>query len=270
MTTNVRKLAIALFGALLLVALGAASAPAQGPPSPGASPPGANDFSCKPTKGHTRPIVLVHGTGGDMTVSWNLISPTLVDDGYCVFALDYGNRGTGPIEDSAAQLGDFIDRVLAATGARKVAIVGHSQGGMMPRYYMKFLGGKRKVAELVGLVPSNHGTTSPGALLIPGCTACRQQAAGSEFLQKLNAGDETPGKRISYTQITTRFDQIVIPFTSAFLRGPKTTNVVVQDACPADRTEHFGIIYDRVAVEFVENALHRQGRPANPDFRPRC
>lgn len=268
MISDALRLAIALLGALLLVGLGAVSAPAQAP-EPG-SPPGANDFSCKPTKGHTRPIVLAHGTGGDMTISWNVISPTLVDDGYCVFALDYGNRGTGPIEESAAELGIFIDRVLAATGARKVAVVGHSQGGMMPRYYMKFLGGRRKVAELVGLVPSNHGTTSPAALLFPGCEACRQQAAGSDFMRKLNAGDETPGKRISYTQITTRYDQIVTPFTSAFLRGPKTTNVVLQDACPANRTEHIGIIFDRVAIEFVENALHRQGRPANPDFRPRC
>jgi triacylglycerol lipase len=88
----------------------------------------------------------VHGTFGDMTVSWNLISPKLKQDGYCVFALDYGNRATGPIEDSAAQLRDFVARVLAATGARKVSLVGHSQGGMMPRYYINFLGGASKVA----------------------------------------------------------------------------------------------------------------------------
>ncbi len=65
-------------------------------------------------------MVLVHGTFGDMTVSWNLISPVLAMDGYCVFALDYGNRGIGPIEDSAAQLEDFVDRVLASTGASRV------------------------------------------------------------------------------------------------------------------------------------------------------
>ncbi len=41
-------------------------------------------------------------------------------------------------------------------------MVGHSQGGMMPRYYMKFLGGAAKVNKLVGLVPSNHGTSLSG------------------------------------------------------------------------------------------------------------
>ena len=73
-------------------------------PAAAANPPGANDWSCKPTSAHPYPVVLVHGTFGDMTVSWNLISPRLKQDGYCVFALDYGNRATAPIEGSAAQL----------------------------------------------------------------------------------------------------------------------------------------------------------------------
>lgn len=254
---------------LLLALLGPAAASAQ-LPSPGVSPAGANDPDCKPSKGHTRPVVLVHGTEGDMSVSWNLISPELAAKGYCVYALDYGGRATGPIEDSAAELSDFVDLVLKTTGARKVAIVGHSQGGMMPRYYMKYLGGKKKVAELIGLVPSNHGTTNPFAPFVPDCIACQQQVAGSDFMQKVNAGDETPGRRVSFTQITTKYDEVVTPYTSAFLEGPKTTNVVVQDKCPGDQTEHLRIIYDRVALQWVENALHRQGRPANPAFAPTC
>ena len=251
---------------LFLVVPAAASAQL---PSPGTSPPGANDPDCRPSKGHTRPIVLVHGTGGDMSVSWNLISPELVDKGYCVYALDYGSRGTGPIESSAAELSGFVKTVLDVTDANKVAIVGHSQGGMMPRYYLKYLRGTKKVAELIGLVPSNHGTTNPLAPVVPGCTACHQQVAGSDFMQKVNAGDPTPG-RISYTQITTEFDQVVLPYTSAFLEGPKTTNVVLQDKCPGNTTEHLGIIYDEVALQWVQNALRRQGRPANPGFTPAC
>lgn len=256
----------ALVASVLLLA-----GPAAGQaPSPGDSPPGANDFDCKPTKGHTRPVILVHGTGGDMTVSWNLISPELVAQGYCVFALDYGDRGTGPIADSATELGAFVDEVLAATGARKVAIVGHSQGGMMPRQYMRFGGGSKEVAELIGLVPSNHGTTNPLAPFVPGCTACKEQAAGSEFITRLNEGDETPGRKVSFTQITTRYDTVVTPFQSAFLEGPKTTNIVVQDKCPGDTYDHVGIIYDPVALQWVRNALKRKGRPADPALTPTC
>ncbi|MBA2523082.1 MAG: alpha/beta fold hydrolase [Solirubrobacterales bacterium] len=275
-TTPLRLAGLTLI-LLLLAALAPGAASAQsslgGLPSPGISPPGANDPNCKPTQGHTRPIVLVHGTGGDMTVSWNLISPALAAKGYCVFALDYGERGIGPIEASAAQLSSFVDGVLTMTGAKKVTIIGHSQGGMMPRWYMKFLGGKKKVAELVGLVPSNHGTNTPLAPLVPLvplCPACTEQATGSDFLTKLNAGDETPGAKVSFTQITTRYDEVVNPFSSAFLEGPKTTNVLLQDKCPNDNTEHNNIIYDKVALQWVMNALHRKGLPADPAFTPTC
>jgi triacylglycerol esterase/lipase EstA (alpha/beta hydrolase family) len=253
---------------LALALVCAAPAAAQ---SPGIDPPGANDWSCKPTATHPSPVVLVHGTFGDMTVSWNLISPKLKRDGYCVFALDYGDRATGPIEDSAAQLRDFVNRVLAATHAKRVSLVGHSQGGMMPRYYLKFLGGAPKVDDLIGLAPSNHGTSNPGALLLDGaglCYSCGQQATGSAFITHLNAGDETPGA-VSYTNVETRYDEVVIPYTSAFLSGANTTNVRLQDRCPLDVAEHLGIIYDPVALRWVENALARKG-PADPGFRPSC
>ena len=256
--------------ALALVLTCAAPASAQ-LPSPGISPPGANDWSCRPTAAHPYPVVLVHGTFGDMTVSWNLISPRLKQDGYCVFALDYGARATGPIEASAAELRDFVDRVRAATGARRVSLVGHSQGGMMPRYYLKFLGGLGKVDDLIGLAPSNHGTSNPGALLLDGvgvCDSCGQQATGSAFLTNLNAGDETPGD-VAYTVVETRYDEVVIPYTSAFLSGANTTNVLLQNPCPLDVAEHLSIIYDAVALRWIRNALARPG-PADPDFRPSC
>jgi Lipase (class 2) len=159
---------------------------------------------------------------------------------------------------------------LAATGARKVSMVGHSQGGMMPRYYMKFLGGAPLVDDLIGLVPSNHGTKNP--LAVPAgviCPACAQQVFGSAFLTNLNAGDETPGNA-SYTVVTTRYDEVVVPYLSAYLAAaPQVTNVTLQDRCPLDFSEHLAIIYDPVALRWVKNALGRSG-PADPGFRPSC
>src|SRR3954467_5264063 len=149
---------------LTLLALFPASAPAATP-----SPPGAN-VACTPTAAHPYPVVLVHGTFGNRFDSWQLFSPALKAAGYCVYALDYGSYngsgllgiyGVGPIERSAQQLADFVRQVRAVTGAAKVDIVGHSQGGMMPRYFIKFLGGDSVVDDLVGLAPSNHGTANP-------------------------------------------------------------------------------------------------------------
>ncbi len=246
------------------------------PTSPEGDVPGVNDWSCAPTAAHPRPVVLVHGTFGDRRHLLENLSTALLGQGYCVFSLDYGNRGTQDIATSASTLKAFTDKVLAATGARKVSMVGHSQGGMMPRYYLKFLGGRTKVDDLVGLVPSNHGTsdTGPGNPLTQAafgvlCPACVQQTAGSAFLTELNAGDETPG-RVSYTQITTRYDEVVTPYLSAYLApGRRTTNITLQDLCPYDLSEHVTIPTDPVAIQLVLNALARRG-PADPAFRPAC
>ena len=239
---------------------------------PGSSPPGANDWTCRPSAAHPYPVVLVHGTFGDMTDSWQALSPLLANAGYCVFALNYGGpdgnpiQATGDIPTSAAQLASFVSRVLAATGASQVDIVGHSQGGMMPRWYLKFLGGAPLVHTLVGLAPSNHGTTVDGLATLtassPGfgspldalCVACSQQLAGSSFLATLNAGGDTVAGP-TYTVIETKYDEVVTPYASAFLTGPAVTNIVLQQQCATDFADHLAIIYDRVALADVLHAL---------------
>jgi len=254
-----------------------AIAPAMAPAAdvsdllPATSPPGANDFTCKPSAAHPAPVVLVHGTFEGAYDNWVTASPKVKAAGYCVFALEYGDRGTGDIAASAGQLQRFVDAVLAATGARKVSLLGHSQGGMMPRYYIKFLGGEKKVDDLVGLAPSNHGTTNPGAIVAGAtfCPACDQQRAGSAFLTQLNAGDETPGS-VSYTQIETRYDEVVTPYTSAFLTGgSNTANVLLQDACPAEVIDHHEMPNDGLAIRWALQALGRPG-PADPAQPPSC
>ena len=233
--------------------------------------PGANDWSCKPSAAHPRPVVLVHGTFANGTVNWLVDAPILASRGYCVFALTYGAqpgvpvlRAIAPVADSAAQLSTFVNGVLAATGAAQVDIVGHSQGGMMPRYYLKFLGGASKVHTLVGLAPSSHGTTLDGLALLaqsfPGaidilnsaCPACVDQIVGSNLLTRLNAGGDTvPG--VSYTVISTRYDEVVTPYTTQALNGAH--NVTLQNLCPVDVSDHIAIFADQIALHEAENAL---------------
>ncbi|MGH3314210.1 MAG: esterase/lipase family protein [Streptomyces sp.] len=240
----------------------------------GAADSGWNDYSCKPSAEHPRPVVLVHGTGGNAFDNWLGLAPYLTRRGYCVFSLDYGQRpgiplvyGLGPIEKSAEQLDAFVDKVLAATGTGKVDIVGHSQGGMMPRHYMKFLGGAGKVNALVGIAPSNHGTTLSGLTKLTDILpplgdvigefgpALMQQKVGSDFITRLNEGGDTlPG--IHYTVIATKYDQVVTPYKTQFLEGPDVNNVVLQDLCPADISEHLAIgLFDRLAFHETANAL---------------
>lgn len=243
---------------------------------PGVAPAGANDWSCKPSPAHPRPVILVHATLASMGVNWGTLSPLLKNEGYCVFAFNYGDNGAPvlghlggymPLASSAAQLSTFVDQVTTATGVPKVDLVGHSQGGTMPRYYIKNLGGAAKVVNMIGLAPSNHGTTFLGMTkmmsLFPGletavgniCGACTDQMAGSPFITELNAGGETvPG--VNYTVITTKYDEIVTPYSSAFLAsGPNVRNYLVQDFCWLDFSEHLAVAFDHIALRLVLNAL---------------
>ncbi|MEY7979349.1 esterase/lipase family protein [Streptomyces pilosus] len=264
-----RPLAAFLLAAAAVTVPSAASARAAAAPSSG-----WNDYTCAPSAAHPRPVVLVHGTLGNSVDNWLGLAPYLKHRGYCVYSLDYGQlpgvpffHGLGPVEKSAEQLDAFVDKVLAATGADEADLVGHSQGGMMPRHYLKFLGGAAEVNALVGIAPSNHGTTLggltallpyfPGAedLLSEATPALADQVAGSDFLTRLNAGGDTvPGVR--YTVIATRYDQVVTPYRSSFLTGPNVRNVLLQDLCPVDLSEHLAVgLFDRIVFHEVANAL---------------
>lgn len=185
--------------------------------------------------------------------------------------------GTAGIPTSARQLAAFVDRVRAATGAAKVDLVGHSQGGMMPRYFIKNLGGSAEVDKLVALTPTSHGTSLWGlgllARAVPGgnemdgaaCPACSQQITGSDFLDDLNAGGEAHPD-VTYTVITSRYDEVITPYTSAYLdSAPNVTNQKLQDFCPAEFGDHVDISYNDVATALVLNALD----PAHAQ-RPTC
>ena len=260
--------------ALLLTAV-VAVVPAAGAAQAATAPhSGWNDYSCKPSAAHPRPVVLVHGTFANSVDNWLALAPYLENRDYCVFSFDYGQLsgvplfyGLGPIDKSAEQLKTFVDKVLAATGATETDLVGHSQGGLMPRYYLKFLGGAAKVNALVGIAPDNHGTTLSGLtnllpyfpgvgdFLTTNTPALADQVVGSAFLTKLNAGGDTvPG--VKYTVLATKYDEVVTPYQSQFLSGSGVHNVLLQDLCPLDLSEHVAIgLFDRIAFHEVANAL---------------
>lgn len=241
--------------------------------APTIAPPGTNDWNCKPSAAHPNPVLLSNGTTANAYENWANLSQKLAKAGYCVFAGNFGGTpGTflqtvGPIADTAKALAGFGDKILNATGAAKLDVVGHSQGGMNIRYWIKYLGGADKISRLVGLSPSNHGTDLFGLLstleMIPGvpavlgsvCQSCNEQAVGLAFLADLNAGGETvPG--IDYTVIQTRYDDVVTPYTSAYLKAaPNVKNILLQNVCGLDFTDHLGITYDPVAQGLVLNAL---------------
>jgi triacylglycerol esterase/lipase EstA (alpha/beta hydrolase family) len=238
---------------------------------------GLNDRSCRPTAQHPRPVVLVHGLGATASENWRLFAPYLHARGYCVFALTYGQvpmwpsrGGLTAMETSAAQLAEFVDDVLAATGAKQVDLVGHSEGGIMPRWYLKFDDGAAQVAHFVAWAPPNHGTTVSGLTQLrafsPGfddqmgqyCQSCPEFMPGSPFLAKLNDGGDTVGD-VRYTVIATRYDYMVTPIETAFLHGKNVHNILLQDLDPTDISEHVALAADPTVFELTRAALDATG-----------
>jgi triacylglycerol lipase len=249
---------------------------------PTAPPPGANDFDCKPSAAHPNPVVLVHGLGASMGENWATFSPLLANNGYCVFALTYGLNpgeqfvgGVQPMEDSSAELAAFVDKVLAATGAAKVDLVGHSEGTVMPQYYLKFRGGAAKVDKYVAITPIYRGTTldGTGALIhaleaanpefsepissgfAEFCGSCEEFLQGSDFLRHLYADGVYAMPGVTYTTIMTKYDELVTPYTSGRLDAPNATNIVVQNQCALDFADHNAMAFDPTVGQDILNAL---------------
>jgi len=250
---------------------------------PNSPPPGANDWNCKPSSAHPDPVILVHGLLANQTVNWQTISPLLANHGYCVFSLTYGTLpnvsfpgyqpgGLAPMEQSAAQLADFVSGVRAATGARKVDIVGHSEGSLMPDYYVKYLGGSQFVRRYVGIATIWHGTDPLGLATLnqigkaygisqaleqqitPYCQSCYEFFPDSSFITKLRDGG-VAARGVAYTNIVTQNDELVQPYTSGIDQAPNMTNFVVQQQCGLDQAEHIAVVADPVAAQDVLNAL---------------
>lgn len=249
--------------------------------------------NCKPSAAHPYPVVLVHATFADEGSNWVTLAPLLANNGYCVYGFNYGETilsgllgsvdAIGNIEHSAEELSSFVNKVLSKTGAKQVDMVGHSQGGMMPNYYLKFLGGASKVNTLIGLAPSNHGTTLDGLTTLVenfpfaslavnsflgaiGAPALPQQEVGSAFETKLfSGGDTVAGPR--YVVIESTHDEVVTPYTNAFLSGSAVTNITVQNQCPQDPVGHIGMFEDSPSLQ---NVLNQLAASPNGSFQASC
>jgi triacylglycerol lipase len=211
---------------------------------PGAGPVAAGGGA--PVDPAALPVVIVAGSGQDdanAAVTYAVLSSRLRRDGHPVFLFGLPGGGAGPFPPTAGALAAFVDGVLAQTGAPEVALIGHSQGGILGRYYIKHLGGAAVVDSMISLGAPHYGSELArlSVLLGDDCLGfldCGSVVPGSAFLNDLNAGDDTIGD-VRYTNIATVFETVVVPYTSGFLAGDgNNTNVTVQRACPLRLVEH--------------------------------
>jgi triacylglycerol esterase/lipase EstA (alpha/beta hydrolase family) len=214
-----------------------------------------------------QPVLLVHGLSSDPTVGfgWNY-RPDLVARGFDVCSITLPGDGYADITLSGELVVGAVRAMHDLAGGRRIDVLGHSLGGILPRWLARWFPETRAmVDDIVTLASPHHGTTY-GWLAWLGCEACRQLWPSSDFLAALNQDDETPGE-VDVTSIwTNQLDDRVTPepAASALLGGgPHLTNLAIQNLCPGRTVAHTAILADPVVHELVLDALTRAG-PASP------
>lgn len=209
------------------------------------------------------PVIIVPGftTGPIIGVGYAPLMTRLVAAGYDVTLLTYPDYGLGDISVNAQRLANTVAAVKARTKASKVDLVAHSMGGLVSRDYVKYKGGANNVDSLIMLGTPNYGTALAALGNIVNCVgivACQQMATGSSYLNALNAGDDTIGN-VRYTSIATAFDEVVVPYWTAFLANDgNISNVTVQSQCFLRTPGHLGLILDGAVADGVMDALRGQ------------
>ena len=244
--------------------------------------PGANNWFCRPTAAHPRPVVLVHGTieapaltGGHRTDAPQRRLPSTRSP-----------RRERPVVErpvpgwATSELGpELAARGVRAPHHRRRRSTSSATAGGICRTTTSSGGGASKVHKFVALAPSNHGTTLSGlteigeALNLLGlfnafagvlAPSLVQQEIGSSFQQDLfGDGDTVPGPE--YTVIATRHDIVVTPYTQAFLDGPNVENILIQDQCPTTR---WGTSGSRSTGR--RSSTPNELGPDVPGFQPDC
>ena len=214
------------------------------------------------------PVLLVHGTFADSNINWSWnYELALPARGEVACAVDLPGLSAGDIQVSAEYV-VYAIRTMAEQSGRKVAIIGHSQGGLEARWALRWWPDLRNlVSEVIMLATPNHGAAFPDAIcLAPDVCAASlyQMRSDSAFLAALNAGHETVGA-VSFTAIVTDDDNIFVLPPQGMLNGNPNhvTNVAVQDVCPGHQVDHVGLAFDGPTFAIVVDALDHRG-PADP------
>lgn len=240
------------------------------------------------------PVILVHGRN-DTAARWDTLVASWTTRGYTegvnLFRFDAtrdcgansfctnlaGYSGAFVNESYARCLAAFIDAKVPCTsgGCPAVDIVTHSQGGVVARYYARFLA-NRPVDDLVVMSAPHNGISN--CTLVSGCSGVNpEDCPNSALMKKLNgvspygdgSNDETPAASATgpthYAAVVSDGDTVVPPWCgSYFLLNPNTvsgstldcraTNYSVDPSaasCKLSKVQHLVVPSNASAIAFA-------------------
>lgn len=243
-------------------------------PGPPYSVPRANlseYLKCYPRNNHRkRWILFLPGSTEEVNelYSWNWMRIMDIKQwSYCTLQLP--EKGLGDLQIAAEYIVYAVRKIYKRSmkekeqGIRRktrINIIGHSLGGALPRFAIRFWPDiRRMIRHLIAFGPTNHGTTMADTVcsLVRCPISVTQQRINSSFLCALNSYQET-FQSIKYTNILSKFDEIVRPINSSEINEKGVRNIYIQDFCPLRIfSEHLGAgVYDYCGYFLTMNALH--------------
>jgi pimeloyl-ACP methyl ester carboxylesterase len=196
-------------------------------------------------------VVLVHGFAGS-SASWFAVRRALRANGRTVVSFDYLPWASS-VDELADRLIETVQDVLAATGAGKVHLVGHSLGGVIIALALTREGLPAHVDLAVTLGSPFSG--SPWAGTLPLGPLVRALRPGSPLLRRLAAAPAPAGVR--WLAFGSTLDPIV-PAQRAVPANRPVTSVIV------DAAGHCGMLVDPAVIARIvaattprEDVAHR-------------
>jgi predicted alpha/beta hydrolase family esterase len=165
--------------------------------------------------GTDRPaVLLIHGFSCNRAVWLPLIGSGKLD-GCHVETVDL-SPACGSIEGQATQIDAAVRSLKARSGARQVALVAHSMGGLAALAYLRRFG-HDSVRTAIALAVPFGGTLMANLLA---CPAARQMRPGNAWLKQLIDAIE-PQARGKIVCFACRDDNIIVPRAAATLPGAR-------------------------------------------------
>lgn len=264
------KLLVAVVLTLNALAVPAAATGPAGPTPSGADRPLREATKCQAhdeLRGARGVVLLVHGTGEEREETWSWsYEPALRGSGFATCSVQLPDHGLGNFAVAAEYVVAGI-RKASRRADSPVAVVGYSQGGALPVWAVKFWPGlATRVSDVVSLGGPFNGTQLGNEVCAAGQCAplAWQLRQGSDHVAALRRDPIPAG--VDVTSVSTQYDEIVRPQPEASqLDG--ASNVMLQDVCAQDPSEHGLILGDPVAFALALDALTHDG-PADPARLP--
>ncbi|MBI3183406.1 MAG: alpha/beta fold hydrolase [Myxococcales bacterium] len=215
-----------------------------------------------------RPVLLLYGFMATRR-TFEVLERRLRRDQYCVWSINLGGLfdafNTKGIDESAEKVREKVERLYARYPSMgPLSIIGHSKGGLIGRYYVKRLGGDRRVRNLITLgTPHNGSPTAYFGVMTAGLVSrgVWQMTPMSPFIRRLKIGAFP--RHVRFASIYSKSDR-VNPFPCCILEDNGTGNLFNIEVTGVNHRE---LVLRRSVYEVIRRELaHGYGDPV-PEAR---